>query len=742
MRTFILSVLTMLAMAPAIGQYNFVNITTFNQPIDLANCNDTTTYLGDTIVTIGVVVTDGGLSEVASSSVIGGYRPFIHIVDTNANGDAGHYKGIEVQGIYRNAQGAFQANQSVTTLLAGDIVEITGYLDMYNNNLQLNTLDANSVVIKGSQTAPTAAIVPAADLNDANRINKVQTGEPWENAYIKLQNVTVSEVVPFSNGRVSFNVVDGNGNKVSVSDRFLAQKTPAYTTVNPNSPIGAGNPGTFVAPVPGTFYTSIEGILRHEGNGCTGGTSRGYELNPFDDAHYNVGFAPPYISLVERDPLIPNANQDAEITATITDFDGTVDSVAIAWSTNPNAAPSTFTKHKMTLAIGSTDEFEYTIPKQPNGTVVRYYVYAEDNANNVSYYPNTPLTQAEPNVTFYTIRPNGLTIQDIQYTQDPSGDSPYRNQTVSVSGVVTAAQTDYDLGYVYIQDTGVTEYAGLSLIGHPDLQTLYRNQWVRVSGEIVEEFGFTQMIVDQVTVLGGASPIEPVSVNPSDSAAKADGEWEKYESMLVRYENPQGGKIYITNPNANFGDYAVATDDSYGDTKSSLVLAGRQSSSSYSSLWVQLVTDSAYETTDGFMYLPPVETNDTMNMDAIVGIMYYGFSNYRVLPRANDDIIGLNATLDTTINRPVSIKEIAAVAGNVSYFPNPASERFTISNASGEAFDAIVYDLNGRVITKASATRGNNLDVNAASMKAGIYIIRVTDQNNRLLSTGKMVIKP
>ena len=89
-----------------------------------------------------------------------------------------------------------------------------------------------------------------------------------------------------------------------------------------------------------------------------------------------------------------------------------------------------------------------------------------------------------------------------------------------------------------------------------------------------------------------------------------------------------------------------------------------------------------------------------------------------------------------------NIHAITTVAGNVSYFPNPASERFTISNGSGEAFDAIVYDLNGRVITKASATRGNNVDVNAASMKAGIYIIRVTDQNNRLLSTGKMVIKP
>ena len=53
---------------------------------DLANCNDTSAYLGDTVMTYGIVVTPGDRSEVASGSVQGGHRPFLFIVDTVAQG--------------------------------------------------------------------------------------------------------------------------------------------------------------------------------------------------------------------------------------------------------------------------------------------------------------------------------------------------------------------------------------------------------------------------------------------------------------------------------------------------------------------------------------------------------------------------------------------------------------------------------------------------------------------------------
>ncbi len=723
------------------AQYPFVSISQINQPLNLASCNDTSLYYGDTIKTVGVVVTDGGLSEVPSGSVIGGYRPFIFLVDTANGGAPGPYKGLEMMAIYENAQGAFQANSIASQLLSGDIIEVTGYIGSFESSNQITTLDANSIAIIGFEPAPNSIVVPVSDLNDQNRVNNVQSGQQWEGTFAELQNVTVTDVIPFGNGRVSFNVADANGNLLNVSDRFLAQKTSSHQVVNPNSPAGANGTGSFVAPVPGTFYNSIKGVIRQSGNGCTGGGGRGFEINPFDSTHYDVGFAPPFISDLDRDPVVPNPNQDVDIVATITDLDGTVDSVAIGWSADTSISTSAFPVFNMPLAIGSVDEYEFSIPKQPNGTIVRYYIYAEDNEGNVSYYPNKPVSQPEPNYEFYTVRANGLTIADVQFSLSGNGDSPYRGRSVTVKGVVTASTKSHDLGYVYIQDTASGAYTGLSLIGNPALANLFRHEWVEVSGDIQENFGFTQMAVSNVKQLNTYDVIQPVSIDPSDSAAYARGDWEKYESMLVKFENPGGGKIYITDNNVGFGDYTVGTDPSFGLSKSSRVLAGRQSGSAASSLWVQLVTDSVYETRDGIMFVGPIETSDTMTMDAVVGVLSYGFSNYRLLPRANDDLVGINIQLDSAARpNPFSVEEVISLA-QVDIYPNPASEWFKVRSLGHSNMSAEVYDLNGRRILSSNSSNGEELEVNVSALTNGIYIMKINDKDGNVLSTQKVIVR-
>ncbi|MEQ9263029.1 MAG: T9SS type A sorting domain-containing protein [Owenweeksia sp.] len=738
----LLTVMTLGLAFAAQAQYPFVSINQINQPKNLANCNDSSMVFGDTVKTVGVVVTDGGLSEVASGSVIGGLRPFLFLVDTANGGAPGPYKGLEMMAIYENAQGAFQANSLATQLFAGDIIEVTGYIGAFENSNQITTLDANSISIIGSANTPSSTVIPLSDLNDANRVNNIQDGQQWEGSFVELQNVTVTDVIPFGNGRISFNVADGSGNVINVSDRFLAQKTSSHQVVNPNSPAGSGGTGSFVTPVPGTFYNFIKGVVRHSANGCTGGGGRGFEINPFDDAHYDLGFAPPFISDVDRDPVVPNPNQDVDIIATITDLDGTVDSVSIGWSADTSVSPSAFPVFSMPLAIGSVDEYEFSIPKQAEGTIVRYYIYAEDNEGNGSYYPNKPFNQPEPNYEFYTVRTNGLTIADVQFSLTGNGNSPYIGRTVTVKGVVTASTKPYDLGYVYIQDTAQGGYTGISLLGNPNLANLFRNEWVEVSGDVQENFGFTQIAVSSLTRLNKYDVIQPTSIDPSDSAAYANGDWEKYESMLVKFENPAaGGKLYISNADAGFGDYTVATDPAFGMNKSARVLAGRQSSSAASSLWVQLVTDSAYETQDGAMFVGPVETSDTMTMDAVVGVLSYGFSNYRILPRANDDIIGLNVQLDTT-NRsnPFSVEEIVSLT-RVDVYPNPASEWFRIKSLGHTNMSAEIYDLNGRMIMAEESRNGEELEVNVSGLTNGIYLMRVQDKDGNVLSTQKVIVR-
>ena len=712
---------------------------------DLQNCNDTTSYLGDTVVTRGIVIIDGGLSEVASGSVQGGLRPFIHVVDTAAGGAMDPFSSIEVMGVIRDASGNLIPHPNFIYVAPGDVVEITGIVGEYNGSKQISLLDGNSFNVLNTAAAPSPAIVPLSDLNDANAINQLPTGEQWEGAYAKIENVTVSEVIYFSGGsRVSFNIVDGSGNRMNVSDRYLAQKLPSHQVINANSPnsTAAGGPGTgtFVPPVPGTFYNSISGVIRHDANGCTGDNGRGYEINPFLASHYDLGYAPPYIANVDRDPLIPTSNQSPDITMNITDFDGSVDSVSFWYTDDANLMPSQFQQGSIALLAGTTDEYEANLPNFPDGTLVRYYIYAEDNDGNGSYLPSKPLNQAEPNFDYYTVRDNGLIIPDIQFSLAPNGNSPFVGKTVTVTGYATSSTKPYDLGYVYIQDPNYTEWSGIALRGSNSLMDVFRGEEVTVTGQVVESFGFTMIDVLSLNRTGNVMMVPPVSIDPSDSAAYADRTVEKYEGMLIRAELP-GSKVWITEENLGFGDYAISTQAGAPLQRSMRVLAGRQSSTSQSSLYVSLVTDTALRSVNGFMEVPAIAVSDTMNMDALVGVLSYGFSNYRILPRNNDDFIGVNVALDSTDlpSSPFNIEEIHALPG-VKVYPNPNAGEFRVGMESIRPMTYRLMNFQGQLLQEGIIERDGQR-VDASQLPSGFYTLILKDSATERHAVEKILIR-
>ncbi|WP_170266376.1 T9SS type A sorting domain-containing protein [Phaeocystidibacter luteus] len=734
MRRALLLCMMIFAGFAAQAQYPYVDINQiqFVSQTDLANCNDTSAYFGDTITTRGVVVTPGNVSEVASGSVQGGHRPFLFIADTANGGSTTPFGGIEVMGAYQNAQGNLLPLPNIETALPGDIIEFTGVVNAFNNGTQLEPIDGNSFTILGSTTAPSSAIVPLADLNDNNRVNIPTTGEQWENTYITLQNVTVTEVIYFSgNSRVSFNVVDGNGNVINVSDRFLAQKLPSHQTVNPFSPQATGS---FNPPVPGTFYNSLSGILRHDGNGCfLNSGSRGYELNPFDSAHYDVGFAPPYISNFDRDPAIPTSNQSVDLTMNITDFDGTVDSAFVYFTADTTLDPSQFPRQPLSLVGGTTDEYEFTIPNYPDGTLVRYYIKSTDDQGNDSYYPTTPIGAAEPNFEYYFVRDGGLKIFDIQFSLDGSGNSPLVGQTVTFRGIVTASTKRHDLGYLYVQDEGGSEWSGVWCIG-AGISNYFRDEEVIITGQVNENFGMTQVVVSNIQLTGNRATIQPTVIDPTDSAAQANFGWEKYEGVLVEYRLPNNQKLTINEENMGFGDYSVSDVVGASRQTSGRILAGRQSGSSQSSLYVQLVTDTVYETVDGEMEVPAIVVADTMTFDAVRGVLFYGFSNYRLLPRNNDDFIGANITLDTTDlpQSSISVREWNSQA-ELRAFPNPTSGRLNVELEGSQIVAVQLFDLSGRVIID-QKTNDSRVELNLAGLREGAYIMRIMDNENRIHS--------
>ena len=101
MKKVLLSIMCLIGLGSVSAQtYSYVDINQISHVDSLAldSCNDNSAYLGDTIVTRGIVVTDGNLSEVASGSITGGSRPFIALVDTADGGTPGPFKGVVVMG--------------------------------------------------------------------------------------------------------------------------------------------------------------------------------------------------------------------------------------------------------------------------------------------------------------------------------------------------------------------------------------------------------------------------------------------------------------------------------------------------------------------------------------------------------------------------------------------------------------------------------------------------------------------
>ncbi|MCP4541808.1 MAG: hypothetical protein GY832_32150, partial [Chloroflexi bacterium] len=182
-------------------------------------------------------------------------------------------------------------------------------------------------------------------------------------------------------------------------------------------------------------------------------------------------------------------------------------------------------------------------------------------------------------------------IYDIQYTADPSGDSPYKDQTVTTQGIVVA---DFDGGdRVWIQD-GAGAWNGLYLYLPSPAPAV--GDLVEVSGPIQEYHGLTQLNGGTVTVLSSGNLLPDPSV-----VTTLDLNQEMWESVFVRVEG-----LTVTNPDLGNGEWQV--DDGSGPA---------------------VIDDMG-----NYTYAPLLD--DTL--DYVQGPLNYSFSAFKIEPRDDGDI--------------------------------------------------------------------------------------------------------
>ena len=387
MKRLVLSIAVALASTlVAQAQYPVVTIEDVQTvtPSALGNCDDQTFYLGDTVIIRAKVVMDGNLAVPSGVGATNGHKNLWIQQD-----QGGPYKGLDVFSL-----GGTSVSEDPHNLVAGDSIEIVGTIEDYNGESEIFPLAGSSITILGQGQQIYTTVVDLADLNDDERNNKLETGEQWEGAYAEIHGATVASVDFFSGGsRVSFNIEDQFGNLMNVSDRFVVQKLPAEG-------------GSFVPPNVGDQLDTIRGIIAHSKNNCPGFSGRGYEMYPFQESDYVYGAAAPRIFNIARTPLVPSSSQNVSVNADITDNDGNVQTASLYYATG--ASGGSFTPVTMSFVSGET--YTADIPAQADGTLIRWYISAEDDSGLVTTLPSN---DPNSNTYLYRVRNSGLSARGL-----------------------------------------------------------------------------------------------------------------------------------------------------------------------------------------------------------------------------------------------------------------------------------------------------------------------------------------
>ena len=558
----------------------------------------------------------------------------------------------------------------------GMICYFTGVVDEYSGLTQLALLTDPVVpveILSTDNPIPDPIQLTTADLSTND------VAEKWESMWVTLKNVTI---VNNNLGSNTASITDDTGGLTYLDDYFWWFR-------------GRFNDNVYQWPPTGTKL-NVKGFIRHI-------NVDQYTVNPRDENDLETLSNPPVIHSVSRVPGKPTPRTDVTVTAHITD-NTAVSKAVLHYSVDWNPFV------EVEMASVGVDSFSAKIPNQVEGSYVRYFVYAIDDAGDFTTAPGD--TSYE--IYSYVVRSGNLDIKDVQYTWGyPNDASPYVGYEVTLQGIVIS-DTSHFPGFYVIQQKEEPWY-GIQVRDtyHPGLQI---GDEIEVTGTIEERFGVTRIVVSDsatgVKVLSSGNTVTPMDVQ-TGQIATGGADAEAYESCLVRVSN-----LTVSNPfpdaPSNFGEFMV--NDGSGDLR---------------------VDDLAFDfrgNRDSTFAL-----ND--HIDEIIAVHYYSYGNYKIIPRTKDDIHGHT----TDIEQPAVVSDFQLKQN----YPNPFNPTTTIEFylAKQGNYRLDIYDVLGRKVRSllngsqpAGAQRitWDGKDDSGKMVSAGIYFYTLKGENFK--QTRKMLL--
>ncbi len=253
-----------------------------------------------------------------------------------------------------------------------------------------------------------------------------------------------------------------------------------------------------------------------------------------------------------------------------------------------------------------------------------------------------------------------LTIREVQ-----EGD--YVDQVVTLQGVVTAI-FEGSTRYTVLPDSVRISRGIISYINEVNYDL---GDEISVTGSIDEYYDLTEMKdVTSSSLVTSGNSVEPLVIKAGDFATSNPIEAEKYESVLIRLND-----LVVTNADLGYGEWEIS--DTSGSCR------------------VDDMGDYSYT---------PI-ANDTLA--AVIGIGWYGYSEYKIQPRNDADIIlpgpptianlewnPLLPTSNDTVFISASISDDGTVESVSLYYTTTGVAPFTevIMKDDGTSGDATVGD--------------------------------------------------